>query len=111
MKYIYICTALLIISTLIGCYDRSSELLYKDIRFVVVSKGGGIEDAGKFGNIPYKSFLIRGVDDSTLYTELNQYHDCYLLTDSVYYNHKIGDILYFKYIRKSRFWHKINNHE
>lgn len=52
-----------------------------------------------------KAFLIRSVSDTTLYSEFIDI-DSYVMPDSVYYNHGVGDTLHFDYILKSRFFKK-----
>jgi hypothetical protein len=52
-----------------------------------------------------RMFLLKGVKDTTLYMEYSDIHR-YVMTDSVYYNHKVGDWLHFDYIRKNRCFHK-----
>lgn len=52
-----------------------------------------------------KAFLIRSVKDTTLYSEFIGIDD-YVMPDSVYYNHEVGDTLHFDYILKNRFFKK-----
>jgi hypothetical protein len=60
-------------------------------------------------------WLIKRLADTTQYTELNSCTNISSccgpevginMTDSIFYNKKIGDTLYFKYIAKDRFWTK-----
>ena len=51
------------------------------------------------------AFLIRSVKDTTLYSEFIGIDD-YVMPDSVYYNHEVGDTLHFDYILKNRFFKK-----
>ena len=91
---------------------------YHNEKFVIVEKGGYANRAGKFSSYG-KYFLIKRVKDTTEFTELTGYnweacdngHDHAFknsngMTDSLYYNRKVGDTLFFKYIRKNRFWKK-----
>ena len=49
-----------------------------------------------------KYFLIQRVKDTNEYAEINQESG---LSDSIYYNREEKDTLFFKYIRKDRFFH------
>lgn len=67
---------------------------YTDFYGIVVEKS----------NVPNKHFLIHGVDDPTLFAEVEQ--DKFGFHDSVYYTKMPGDTVYFKKIKKNRFWHQ-----
>jgi hypothetical protein len=61
-----------------------------------------------------KNFLIQRLKDTTQYCEINQ-NNISLYEDnkywsSLYYNKNINDTIYFKYIRKNRFF-KILKHK
>ena len=67
---------------------------YTDFYGIVVEKS----------NVPNKHFLIHGVSDPTLFAEIEQ--DKFGFHDSVYYTKMPGDTVYFKRIKKNRFWHQ-----
>ena len=75
---------------------------YINMDCVIVEK---IQAVGSTGRHTSKAFLIRGVEDTTLYQE---YIDLYRyeMPDSVYYSNEVGDTLHFDYIKKSRFFKK-----
>ena len=85
-----------------------------DLRIHYVWFKAVILEKGTNGDAKGKYFLIRGVQDTTLFTELtgNNFNgldgNAYSGTDSLYYNKNIGDTLYFDYIKKDRFWHGYN---
>ena len=94
-----------IISIFASCEGRSkpdSNIHYINMNCVIVEK---IPSVGSFGKRTSKAFLIRGLKDTTLYSE---YVDLYRydMTDSLYYSSKVGDTLHFDYIKKSRFFKK-----
>lgn len=70
-----------------------------DVHFVIRSKGSTT------GRNEWRFFLIQGVEDSTVWGEYYGLKT-YGLPDSIWYNREIGDTLWFKYIRKDRFFHK-----
>ena len=83
-------------------FKPDPNIHYINMDCVIVEK---IPVVGSTGKYTSKAFLIRGVKDTTLYQEyigLRQY----IMTDSMYYNHKVGDTLHFDYIRKNRFFKK-----
>lgn len=53
-----------------------------------------------------KAWLVRLTSDTTKYAELSQcsYHNRINLSDSVFFQKKIGDTLHFEIINKSRFF-------
>ena len=94
-----------IIAIFASCEDRSkpdSNIHYINMDCVIVEK---IPSVGSFGKRTSKAFLIRGLKDTTLYSE---YVDLYRydMSDSLYYSSKVGDTLHFDYIRKNRFFKK-----
>ena len=94
-----------IIAIFASCEGRSkpdSNIHYINMDCVIVEK---IPSVGSFGKRTSKAFLIRGLKDTTLYSE---YVDLYRydMTDSLYYSSKVGDTLHFDYIKKSRFFKK-----
>ena len=94
-----------IISIFASCEGRSkpdSNIHYINMNCVIVEK---IPSVGSFGKRTSKAFLIRGLKDTTLYSE---YVDLYRydMSDSLYYSSKVGDTLHFDYIKKSRFFKK-----
>jgi hypothetical protein len=96
---------LIIFVLIIGIFDtkcRAKDKIY-NVNCLILQKGGGEENAGKFGIIPYKSFLVQNLNDTSEYTELNQ-RNWQGFTDALYYNKGVGDTLHFKWIDKKRFW-------
>lgn len=94
-----------IIAIFASCEGRSkpdSNIHYINMNCVIVEK---IPSVGSFGKRTSKAFLIRGLKDTTLYSE---YVDLYRydMSDSLYYSSKVGDTLHFDYIKKSRFFKK-----
>lgn len=80
----------------------NANIHYINMDCVIVEK---IPSVGSFGRHTSKAFLIRGVKDTTLYSEYVGVRQ-YIMPDSVYYNHEVGDTLHFDYIRKNRFFKK-----
>jgi hypothetical protein len=74
---------------------------YINMDCIIVEK---ISSVGS-GRLTSKAFLIRGVKDTTLYSEYVSLRQ-YVMQDSVYYKHEVGDTLHFDYIKKSRFFKK-----
>ena len=98
------------IALLIGCGSdkgppaKDDPRYYQNLDMIIIEKAGYVNSSGKYTSLG-KYFLLKGVQDTTLYWE---YHGLYNnLSDSVYYNHKVGDWLHFDYVFKSRFFHKI----
>ena len=94
-----------IIAIFASCEGRSkpdSNIHYINMDCVIVEK---IPSVGSFSKRTSKAFLIRGLEDTTLYSE---YVDLYRydMSDSLYYSSKVGDTLHFDYIRKNRFFKK-----
>ncbi len=69
---------------------------------VIVEKIPSVESVGRRTS---KAFLIRGLEDTTLYSEYIDLYR-YTMSDSMYYNHEVGDTLHFDFIRKERFFNK-----
>lgn len=95
-----------IIAIFASCEGRSkpnSNIHYINMDCVIFEK---IPSVGSFGRHNSKAFLIRGVKDTTLYSEYVDLHR-YTMPDSVYYNHEVGDTLHFDFIKKNRFFKKI----
>ena len=93
-----------IISIFASCEGRSkpdSNMHYINMNCIIVEK---ISSVGS-GRLTSKAFLIRGVKDTTLYSEYVSLRQ-YVMQDSVYYKHEVGDTLHFDYIRKNRFFKK-----
>ena len=94
-----------IIAIFASCEGRSkpdSNIHYINMDCVIVEK---IPSVGSFGKRTSKAFLIRGLEDTTLYSEYVDLYR-YTMTDSLYYSSKVGDTLHFDYIRKNRFFKK-----
>lgn len=96
--------------------ETENDAQYLNLPVQIVEKGGYAERNGKYTNVG-KYFLVRSTRDTTLYTELNAENfnaSCGCRRgiiwewDSMFYNHRAGDILTFDYIRKDRFWHNYN---
>lgn len=90
-----------------------NDAQYLGMQVQIVDKGGYAERNSKYISVG-KFFLVRAVNDTTLFTELNAnnfspdcncHHGTRYEWDSMYYNHNVGDILTFDYVRKDRFWH------
>ena len=94
-----------IIAIFASCEGRSkpdSNIHYINMDCVIVEK---IPSVGSFGKRTSKAFLIRGLEDTTLYSEYVDLYR-YTMSDSLYYSSKVGDTLHFDYIRKNRFFKK-----
>ena len=96
---------------LYSCSDFKPSPKYHYINEKAIVAGLGSNDditQDKFHNpISVKTALIRLVKDTTKYIELSDRHSSYgILTidNEWYYNHRIGDTVYFKYILKDRFF-------
>ena len=77
------------------------DIHYINIDCIIVEK---ISSVGS-GRLTSKAFLIRGIKDTTLYSEYVDLYR-YTMTDSLYYSSEVGDTLHFDYIRKNRFFKK-----
>lgn len=93
-----------------GCsYDgppKKDDARYlHDLDMIIVEKAGFVNTSGKCTSLG-KYFLLKGVKDTTLYWEYHGLNGG--LSDSMYYNHKVGDWLHFDYVLNSsyRFFHK-----
>ncbi len=75
---------------------------YINMNCVIVEKIPSVESVGRRTS---KAFLIRGLEDTTLYSEYIDLYR-YTMSDSMYYNHEVGDTLHFDFIRKERFFNK-----
>ena len=94
-----------IIAIFASCEGRSKpdpDIHYINMDCVIVEK---IPTVGSFGKRTSKAFLIRGLKDTTLYSEYVDLYR-YTMSDSLYYSSKAGDTLHFDYIRKNRFFKK-----
>jgi len=99
----------LIVSAFVTSYNKNKDSQYFNYKVVLVEKGGYSERDGKFSNNG-KYFLVRSVADTTLYTELTGYNYNSLAENNgsaLYWSKQPGDTLFFKYIRKDRFWRKV----
>lgn len=94
-----------VIIFLSSCHPKKiidPRINYVNLDLIIVEKAGYVNSGGKYTTLG-KYFLLQGVQDTALYWEfhgLNGY-----LSDSVYYNHKVGDWLHFDYVLKSHFFH------
>lgn len=105
MKYYKIAIMFL----LIGCAPTQirpkddDARYYHNLDMVIVEKAGYVNSGGKYTSLG-KYFLLKGTKDTTLYWEYHGLNSG--LSDSMYYNHKVGDWLHFDYVLKSyRFFH------
>lgn len=86
---------------LLCCKSEPLEELYYNTNYKIVSiQGAENWRDGRFSGTS-KCWLIQSTTDTTLHTEYNA------ITDSMFYNHKVGDIIHFDYIRKDRFFHVV----
>lgn len=103
---------------LIGCGEivgsaEDSEKNYRNEKFVIVNtnESPGLTDDKFRSPVLVKKWLIRSVSDTTMFAELSSYNGInngWSITNEMWYNHKIGDTLFFKWLRKDRFF-KIQN--
>ncbi len=96
----------LLIVTFVLLFTSCSEDLdhsgqYLNMNCVIVEKIPVVA----YGKTSTKGFLIRDIQDTTLYTEFTNLNNG-ILEDSIYYNHEVGDTLHFDYILQSRFFRK-----
>lgn len=75
---------------------------YINMDCIIVEK---IPSVGSASRHTSKAFLIRGVKDTTLCSEYIGLYQ-YIMPDSVYYKHEVGDTLHFDFILKNRFFKK-----
>ncbi len=90
---------------LTSCHNEikpDPSIHYINMDCIIVEK---IPTADGIGKQTTKAFLIRGLKDTTLYHEYIDLHQ-YKMSDSVYYNHEVGDTIHFDFIRKNRFFKK-----
>jgi hypothetical protein len=86
--------------------------MYYNEKFVIVkAESSGAITKDKFHTPVFvKVWLIQRVADTTQFAELTGYNDNthdFTITNKLWYNKCIGDTLFFKNIRKDRFF-KIN---
>lgn len=88
---------IIVITEVCSCGDKHKDELLFNKKYVIVTMG---QEEGVTGKLHtptiWKIVLTRDVEDTTLFMQHRFY------TDEVYYNHKVGDTLKFKYIRKDR---------
>jgi hypothetical protein len=112
MAFSYSALIILMICLLVnGCSSKKPgpdpRIHYINLDMVIVEKAGYVNSGGKYTSLG-KYFLLRGVKDTTFYWEYHGFNNN-SLTDSMYYNHKVGDWLHFDYVLKSyRFFHITN---
>jgi hypothetical protein len=96
-------------------YTDHTNQIYQNVSATIIDNDGYLHDFDdKFHKTePVKFLLIRLINDTTKYTELSSrnwfplHNNKYIQNFNwlkFYYNHKIGDTLYFDYIRKDRFF-------
>jgi hypothetical protein len=83
--------------------------LYRNEKCVIVGTNEAAQDFShdKFHRpIVIKVWLVQRVSDATQFAELTSYddYDHWHITREMWYSKGIGDTLYFKYIRKNRFF-------
>jgi hypothetical protein len=82
---------------------KPQETRYNNESFVIKDK-----------HLENKTIIIQRLADTTYYAELNEVEDKIKSKmfgdnwDGFYYNHKVGDTLYFDYIRMDRFFQAKN---
>ena len=109
MSFSYLALIILLMYLLFqGCSDNTIKadprIHYINLDMIIVEKAGFVNSSGKYTSMG-KYFLLKGVQDTTLYWE---YHGLnYNFNDSIYYNHHVGDWLHFDYVLKTRFFHKL----
>lgn len=80
---------------------------YSNIDFIIKQKDEESSTVKYHGSL--KRFILVNTKDTTLmgeYTHIRNNGYNYFITDSMYYNSKVGDTIHFDYILKSRFFHK-----
>jgi hypothetical protein len=81
---------------------RIDDGLYRDLDVVILDMGGNSPRPSKHSH-DGKYFYVMSVKDTALRSEFSR-ANFHLMSDSFYYNHKVGDTLHFDFIRKSRFF-------
>lgn len=102
-KYIIFLFLTVLIYMLLACEIKpNNSQYYMNLNCEIIEK---IPSVPTIGNQQSKAFLIRMIDDTTMYCE---YIDTKKLqmTDSVYYNYNIGDTIHFDYINIHKFFKK-----
>lgn len=100
-----IALAIGIVAFFASCENKvqpNPSIHYINMDCIIVEKIPSVESTGRRSS---KAFLIRGAKDTTLYSEYISLYQ-YIMPDSVYYKHEVGDTLHFDFIRKSRFFKK-----
>lgn len=104
--------ALLIITIFPNPLKRAAneKEIYRNEKLVIVGTNEAAQDFthDKFHKpIVIKVWLVQRVKDTTQYAELSSYDhygNMFYVTNELWYSKGIGDTLYFKYIRKNRFF-------
>jgi hypothetical protein len=83
--------------------------IYRNEKCIIVGTNEAAQDFthNKFHQpIVIKVWLVQRVNDTTQFAELTSYdnYDHWYITNEMWYGKGIGDTLYFKYIRKNRFF-------
>ena len=89
-----------------GCKNGENSSYYYDLKCVIVSmeKNGTYTPSGEpVRTLPNKSALIYA-PRIHLYTEISSGNMGNIVTDGWWYNHKVGDTIFFKHILRSRFF-------
>jgi hypothetical protein len=114
-----ITVSLVVIFTTIACgvlFTRPYRVklndreLFRNEKFVIVNmESSGTLTQDKFHSpVLVKMWLIQRVADTTQFAELVSYShnrsNGFLITNELWYNKRVGDTLFFKYICKDRFF-------
>jgi hypothetical protein len=88
---------------------KNEKMIYRNEKCVIVGTNEAAQDFthDKFHRpIVIKVWLVQRVKDTTQFAELTSYddYDHWHITREMWYTKGIGDTLYFKYIRKNRFF-------
>jgi len=87
-----------------SCARRDDKVSYVNEDLVVVSKDITFS-SGRYSSLE-KTFMVRRLKDTTQYAELRNDYSLRFMTDSLYFNTKVGDTIHFEWIAKYRFWRK-----
>jgi hypothetical protein len=96
-------TTFIVLNTSSDKLEEDSKFYYNLHATIVSMNGSDIMEVGKYSTpTNVKIALIKG--ENGMYAELSSKEMWKIVTDKWWYNHKVGDSIFFEYIRKDRFF-------
>lgn len=115
LKHVYwilLISGALSLLVLYGIFNKrcNDKLLFRNEKFVIVetATSGGVSGDKFHKPIYVKSWLIQRIEDTTMFAELSSYSYTnpldFHITNELWYNKEKGDTIFFKHIKKDRFF-------